>query len=154
MAALFTVLLLASCCYDIHNRLIPNWISLALACSFVVHLLVEPERVDAIGSSLVAAAVFGVLFLAFALGVLGGGDVKLLTAVSLWAGPGGIAELLMLTALFGGVLAVAALLVRGIRRLRRLLDGRNDPAPPDRGLPYGVAIAMAGIIVVGGDLVR
>ena len=46
---------------------------------------------------------------AFAVGALGGGDVKLLAAVSLFAGPGRLVDFLIITAIAGGLLGLAIL---------------------------------------------
>ena len=73
----------------------------------------------AIGLALACAAVvFGAGTAAFAAGALGGGDVKLLAAASLFAGPGLISDFLLVTALAGGVL--------GAGRVRRRTD-RSGP---------------------------
>ena len=93
-----------------------------------------------------AAVVFGVGIAAFAAGALGGGDVKLLAAASLFAGPGLIADFLLVTALAGGVLGAAVFAGAPI----------GPPAPAAdtairtrlrRGLPYGPAIAAGGLWV-------
>jgi prepilin peptidase CpaA len=88
----------------------------------------------------------------FARGYLGGGDVKLLSAATLWAGPAGTPSLLLLTGVLGGVLALFLLMPFGRQLLgmARLLL-RQPPLDAERGLavpvPYGVAIAGAALIV-------
>ena len=77
----------------------------------------------------------------FRLGILGGGDVKLLAAAALWLGAAALMPFLMATALAGGLLAVAFLAWALVRR--------------DRGrvaLPYGIAIAAGGVAMTGGGL--
>ena len=91
-------------------------------------------------------AVFGVGAAAFAAGALGGGDVKLLAAVSLFAGPQRLSVFLIITAIAGGLLGLAILAGAPIGRpamagagpLRARLRG---------GLPYGPAIAAGGLWV-------
>jgi prepilin peptidase CpaA len=90
-----------------------------------------------------AVAVFAVGAAAFAAGALGGGDVKLLSAVSLFAGPAGLVDFLAVTAIAGGLLGVAILAGAPIGQpavgpLRARLRG---------GLPYGPAIAAGGLWV-------
>jgi len=64
----------------------------------------------------------GAIFLMlFMVGGIGGGDVKLMAAVSAWAGIGQVGALLMATAVTGGVIAVALMVVRG-RILEVLLN--------------------------------
>lgn len=93
------------------------------------------------GVALLVLAVFGVGSGLFAVGALGGGDVKLATAIALWAGTAHGLEYLLVTAVAGGVLAVAyvvranvPLAVPGLRT-----GGLAD------GVPYGVAIAAGGL---------
>jgi prepilin peptidase CpaA len=98
-------------------------------------------------------AVFLAGALLFARGYLGGGDVKLLSAAALWAGPAGLPTLLLLTAVFGGALALFLLLPLGgqLATSARLMLGQPAlPAPHGLAMPipYGVAIAGAAVIVV------
>jgi prepilin peptidase CpaA len=95
----------------------------------------------------------GVTFLAgiglFAARALGGGDVKLLAAAALWAGPDHFTLFLLTTALAGGVLAMAALLWRRfapLLALWRQIAGL-DVLAARPVLPYGVAIAAGGVAV-------
>jgi len=101
----------------------------------------------------VALAVFLVGAVLFARGWLGGGDVKLLTAAVLWAGPAGTPALLMLTGVLGGALALFLLMPFGSQitmAIRALLG--QPPVSTERGMatpvPYGVAIAGAALIVI------
>ena len=89
----------------------------------------------------------------FARGWLGGGDVKLLAAATLWVGPAGTPSLLLLTSVLGGALALFLLLPLGgqIAVAARGMLGQ-PPISAERGLampiPYGVAIAGAALIVI------
>jgi prepilin peptidase CpaA len=74
---------------------------------------------------------------AFAAGWVGGGDVKLLAAVGLWVDFKGALGLLSCIFIAGGVIAAAALLLR-----RRRLSKTS------KGVPYGVAIAIGGAIML------
>lgn len=82
----------------------------------------------------VALAVFTGGAVLFRLGGMGGGDVKLLTALALWAGPPAVLLLLTGTALGGGLLAGAVLL----RRALRLVPATTAPSPTH--LPYAAAM--------------
>ena len=93
---------------------IADAVSLAIVGTFAVWALGGLARgtmsFTAIGLALACAAVvFGAGTAAFAAGALGGGDVKLLAAASLFAGPGLISDFLLVTALAGGVLGLAVL---------------------------------------------
>jgi prepilin peptidase CpaA len=73
----------------------------------------------------------------FALGWMGGGDVKLITAIAAWTGLEGLPALLMGTVLSGGVLALV------IIGARARLTGAPDRTRVAREtqVPYAVAIA-------------
>ena len=83
---------------------------------------------------------------AFAAGVLGGGDVKLLAAAGLFAGPAHVVAFLMVVALVGGAVAVAVL--AGVRVAHRMAED----AGLRRRLPYGPAIAAGGLWVTAARL--
>jgi prepilin peptidase CpaA len=84
--------------------------------------------------------------------LIGGGDVKLLAVAALWAGPAAVPSLLLLTELLGGVLALLFLSPLA-RRLTvswgtgALPPGAELPSGKGAPIPYGVAIAMAALIV-------
>ena len=101
------------------------------------------------------------------LGWLGGGDVKLIAALSLWAGPSHLAGLLLAIALGGGVLALAiTVAAASCHRGNGDRPGRRGPQaaavagwrcrsrtgcsrPARHGgrratVPYGVAVAVGG----------
>ena len=67
-----------------------------------------------LGASLLGAGFgFAILFVFFALGGVGAGDVKLLTAVGAWLGPYWTVHVFIASALAAGAYAVALLLARG-----------------------------------------
>jgi prepilin peptidase CpaA len=83
---------------------------------------------------------------AFALGALGGGDVKLLAAISLFAGPQRLPGFLIITAIAGGLLGLAIL--AGAPIGRPAMAGAGTLRTRLRaGLPYGPAIAVGGLWV-------
>ena len=82
---------------------------------------------------------------AFAAGALGGGDVKLLAAASLFAGTARIGDFLAVTAIAGGLLGLAILAGAPIGQPA---VGGPLRARLRRGLPYGPAIAAGGLWVV------
>jgi prepilin peptidase CpaA len=143
LLATAAVLFLWAAASDARRFLIPNVISVALAGVFVAYALAHPAGLPWLGHLTAGAVVFlagAALFLA---GLAGGGDVKLLAVAALWAGPDGIALLLLAMAMAGGVLGLVMLLVRELRAPLAL----PSPAGPVR-VPYGVAIATGGWCVL------
>lgn len=74
----------------------------------------------------------------FAMRWMGGGDVKLLTALALWVPPLIFLNLVLAMAIIGGVLTVAFGAWHIARRQRDRL-----------AIPYGVAIAAAALLTLG-----
>lgn len=99
--------------------------------------------------------VFLLGFLLFLTGRLGAGDVKLMSVLCLWVGYGHQLSFIMMTAIAGGVLALALPLLNSIPAAVALLINRINhqlrtqiATPPvlssdlSQGIPYGIAIAF------------
>ena len=138
---------------DLRRLVIPNGLILGLCALWPFHLATAPLLAPAAGGAvLCAAAVFLVGALLFSRGLIGGGDVKLLAAATLWAGPGGTAPLLVLTGLLGGVLSLLLLtpigaLIAAARPALLCPEGAAAHKASPLLVPYGVAIAAAALIV-------
>jgi prepilin peptidase CpaA len=132
---------------DVRRLRIPDRDSLILLAAFAVWAMAS--GLGWLGIALhcgTAVAVFAAGAALFALGVWGGGDVKLLAAMAAWTGPGELLRLLLVMALAGGVLALAVLLARRLPALNTDAAGWRRPACLAEGhVPYGVAIAAAGL---------
>lgn len=87
----------------------------------------------------IAAIVFALFVGAFALGQMGGGDVKLIGAVALWLPPSRLLDMLLVMSVLGGAITLAMLAERRVRRA-------DDSTAIE--VPYGVAIALAGLVVL------
>jgi prepilin peptidase CpaA len=127
---------------DIRHLRIPDRFALTVIAAFAIAAIGRPLTETGLGV-LTGVAVFGGGAVMFARGWLGGGDVKLLAAVAVWAGPERLGELLQVTAFAGAVLAVAMLL----RLRRRTPGGWTMQAPLAAPMPFGVAIAAGGLAV-------
>lgn len=135
---------------DFTSLRIPNRLPLAVALLFAAHATANPGTVDWLGGLLMALIVFVVATVLFHFRVMGGGDVKLMAAVALWAGPQNVLEFLLITSLVGGLLALIA-----VTPLRFVLadafeavGGSKTVRAVFRGVvPYGIAIAVGGFFV-------
>lgn len=118
---------------------IPDSASLAIGALALVFCLLEPGMVW--WSHLAAPILmFGFGLLAFSRGWLGGGDVKLMTAIAAWTGLSGLALMFVATSVAGGVLALGLMVTRRLATAQDEHRGRvSQPAKP---LPYAVAIAL------------
>ncbi|MGC2108408.1 MAG: A24 family peptidase [Candidatus Korobacteraceae bacterium] len=93
---------------DVRTRRIPNWLTgPSILAGLALHFIVGPEHWHSMGRAALAGLVGGGVFLLFHLaGGMGAGDVKLMTAVSCLAGLSYLPEILIATALMGGVFAI------------------------------------------------
>lgn len=147
--ALVAALLIGASVQDLRSMTIANGFSIAIAGLFVVSAAAQfmSDRLTLSGVGMTvgcAVIVFAVGVAVFAAGVMGGGDVKLLTALSLFAGPAHIVDLLVVMAVVGGLLGVAILAGAPIGQ------PATGPQCPRvrRDLPYGPAIAAGGLWIL------
>ncbi|QDW36931.1 prepilin peptidase [Bradyrhizobium sp. KBS0727] len=147
------LLLLYVATIDVATRLIRNEICLALAILGIAGHLANP--VGMVGSLIAATILFLVLFVIFQRGLMGGGDVKLLVVLAIGLPLMGTIQMLTITALVGGVLALVHLMMRnlpsprlapaGSSLLRRVYVVERWRHLRHAPLPYGVAVACGGI---------
>jgi len=146
--ALFAALLIYAACSDIMSLTIPNWVSIALVAIFLAAAPFGGLSWRDIGIHLLFGfAVLGVGFLLFQANVFGGGDAKLLGAVSVWTGFAGFGEFAIATVMAGGVLALTLLTARKYAPLFAAHHPEfvNRLLTPKMGAPYGVAIMIGGL---------
>ncbi len=140
--------LLVAAATDMREFRIPNECSALLLVLYPMHVWLAPMGVDIIGGMLVGVCIFAVTFTFYALDRLGGGDVKLLSVMGLWAGPMYAADLIVITTLSGAGLGLI-LLSRAGASIAMGLDRIGETAARDNVLsermPYGVAIACGGL---------
>ena len=125
---------------DIRTRTIPNGLNLAIALAaipfwYLTDLALWPDVALRVA---VAALVFAVFAAAFALGMMGGGDVKLVAALALWLPPQAVVALVIVMSLAGGGLTLFMAVRHRLRRRTEKLE-----------VPYGVAIAFGGLWLIG-----
>jgi len=135
LIGLLAIALVIAALTDIRRRQIDNGLTGAIA--LVAPLYWWSAGLDGRAIALqagVAVVTLGLLWLMFAFGLMGGGDVKLLTALALWVQPMLFGKLVVLMAVLGGALS----LVLG---LWHLASRRRDRLT----VPYGVAISGAGL---------
>jgi prepilin peptidase CpaA len=135
---------------DLMTMTIPNRVSLILAATFLVLAPFAGLGAEAIAWHMAAAVlVFAGCFALFALGVMGGGDAKLLTATSLWFGFGlPLVSFLVAVAFLGGLLTLAILVMRSAQGQYILsrVPLTHNLTDASKGIPYGIAIAAAGLL--------
>jgi prepilin peptidase CpaA len=143
---------------DVRSARIPNkltYTAIASAILLRAALLGFPGLKNCGLGILVAGGCFSVLFV---LGAIGGGDLKMMTAIGAWVGSTHILTVLIAIGLAGGLLAITTVIfskntIQTVRNTGRLIAYRlnsglqphpemNVQAPGSRRIPLGLAIAM------------
>ena len=137
LATIFAALLVWAAIVDLRTRTIPDWVSIAVAVMAPLFWWADgiafyPDAVERICAAIL---IFVIFFGMFWLGGMGGGDVKLGTAIGLWFAPLMALKFFVITSLAGGFVSVAAWIYH--HKIRRL-EGKTE-------VPYGVAIAFGGL---------
>lgn len=136
---------------DLQEFRIPNEASLLLLVLYPVHIWLAPVPIDVIGGFLVAACIFAITLTLHMFDKFGGGDVKFLSVLGLWAGPSFAVDLILTTALAGGILAVVFMSRAGFMIASHLDQPGETKARASllsARLPYGVAIGCGGLAVI------
>lgn len=152
LTTVFPLCMIYAAISDIMTMTIPNRLCLLLAAAFPVAAYLSGMPSSVILTHLgVGTVAFFLGFAMFAANLIGGGDAKLLAATAFWIGPADAMEYLLLASALGGLLAIAILYVRslivpvtGYAFADRLLTQKT-------GVPYGVALGIAGLIVYSGS---
>ena len=136
---------------DMLSMTIANRVSLLLVGTFAVVAPLTGMDWATYGWHFAAGfLVLSVTFTMFALGGMGGGDAKLLAATALWMGFSfELLQYLVYGSLLGGLLTIGLILYRG--SVLSTFTGNNlflkNFADAKVGIPYGVALGVAGLLV-------
>lgn len=139
LLGMLALLLVSAGIEDVRTREIANWKNAIIALAaplwwYASDLSLWPGVAGQLG---LALAVFSIFALAFHFGQMGGGDVKLIGALALWFPFQSLSWLLIIMSLVGGAITVALAVEHKWRKAGRPLE-----------VPYGVAIAIAGLIAI------
>ena len=139
LLAALAIALLGAAISDLRTRLIHNWLTFGIAAAAPAFWWASGLSLwPGVGAQLaLGLAAFAVLAGLFAAGAMGGGDVKLLTALALWLPWQPFLKLVVVMALLGGILTIVCVVWH--RTARR--SGKLQ-------VPYGVAISGAGLWVI------
>lgn len=134
------IALLVAAFTDLKRRQIDNWLTAGIAATAPLFWIASGLALwpGVVIQLALGVGVFAILAGLFALRMMGGGDVKLLTALALWIVPANFLKLVIIMAIVGGVLTLFFAAWHVIRRQRDRI-----------AIPYGVAIAIGGLWVLG-----
>ncbi len=136
LMAVLGLLMIAAAISDVRSRTISNELNAAMALLAIPFwitsgLALWPDVPLQFGAAFAVFLVFAGLF---AIGAMGGGDVKMIGAVMLWIPLSLFMPTLTVMAIGGGILSAAMLIHMKLR-----------PSDKPVEVPYGVAIAAAGL---------
>lgn len=148
----FCVVVLAAIYSDIKSLTIPNWISLVLVIAFLVTRPLTSMPWSVVGLNFLCGSLFfAVGYGLFRVGLIGGGDVKLLAAVTVWIGFHSVFAFILLMSLIGAAVAVIWSLRTFLRHRGATLSERMR-AMMKTELPYGIAIGLAAIATLSTEI--
>ncbi|WP_404713977.1 prepilin peptidase [Sphingomonas sp. MMS24-J13] len=139
---ILAALLIVAAVGDIRSRIIPNWLNAAIALLAIPFWfaagLGAHDMLIQIG---LAGGVLAIFAGCFIIGMMGGGDVKMISALALWMPLGKIFLLLVWMALAGGVITIGMLIYYYLRKNTGKIE-----------IPYGVAISASALLLVTNDI--
>ncbi len=136
LMALLAVLMIIAAISDLRSRSISNGLNATIALAAIPFWIASgmafwPDMAWQLGAAFAVFVVFAGLF---AIGAMGGGDVKMIGGVMLWIPLNLFLETLTVMAIGGGILSAIMLIHSKIRPSDKVIE-----------VPYGVAIAAAGL---------
>ena len=147
---LFPAMMAFAASSDLFTMTISNRVALALIVGFAIMAAATGMDINAVLSHAGASAVVLVFaFTFFARGWIGGGDAKLAAATALWLGFDHLVTYLLYASLLGGLLTLVILRFR-LAPLPSPLAGQDWAQRlhrMDSGIPYGIALAAAALLV-------
>jgi prepilin peptidase CpaA len=140
LLGMLACLLVVAAVTDLRARIISNSLNLAIALLAPLYWWAcgIPFWPDVPLQIALSIGVFSIFAGLFALGMMGGGDVKMLAALALWFPWQALLMLLIIMSLAGGVVTAVTIIHHKLSRRE---------GPPE--IPYGVAISIAALWLVG-----
>jgi prepilin peptidase CpaA len=135
---------------DLLTMTITNKLTFGLLAAFVLLAPLSGMDLHTFGMHWAAGGiVLAVAFVCFAFGWIGGGDAMFAAVTTLWLGAENAADFVALASIFGGGLTLAILSFRqavlpGFIVRQSWVQRLHEPRG---GVPYGIALAAAGLVV-------
>lgn len=160
---LFAGLMIWAAISDIRFYILSNKLCISVALLYPVFIISlylggSPPSFAYLGWSVgIAFGIFAFLVALFAFGLLGGGDVKLIPGVALWAGPALTLKFLLITTLCGGLVAILIISFRYIKKyltkdkssenINFSMSQSSQSQNEENNIPYGIGISAGGLYV-------
>ena len=146
----FPALMAYAAVSDLLTMTIPNRVSLILVAAFLAMAILTGMPVEAIGMHVAAGIlVLVITFSMFAMGWIGGGDAKLAAATGMWCGFGVLLDYALVASVLGGIMTLVILYWRKalLPEFALKIDWIARLHHAQTGIPYGIALAAAGLMV-------
>jgi prepilin peptidase CpaA len=147
---LFPALMAFSASSDLFTMTIPNRVSVALVVGYLVLAAAVGLPLITVAIDLsCGVAVLVLTFFLFSQGWIGGGDAKLAAATALWLGWAHILDYSLIASVLGGALTIGLIVSRKTQlpAWAARLDWVARLHHPETGVPYGIALAVAGLVL-------
>lgn len=105
--------LICAATIDMRSRRIPNWLTLPMLAAGLAGAALGHLPVSAGQAWAGAGLGFGLAFVMFVLGAMGGGDVKLMAAIGAWVGGPKVLLIFAAAAVVGMVIVICQQMARG-----------------------------------------
>jgi prepilin peptidase CpaA len=134
-------ILITSLYYDLKSNIIPNFLTYGamLFGTLMLFLMDDSRAIQSHGLGLVLG--FGLFFVFFVFGWVGGGDVKLMGAIGLLKGIDFLIRVIVYTSIFGAVIALCFLVYALFHKVEKKAAR----------MPYGTAICLGSFMVLAMD---
>ncbi|MBB5759105.1 prepilin peptidase CpaA [Methylorubrum rhodinum] len=149
----FPFLMAYAAASDLLTMRISNRVTGFVVAGFVLYAPVSGMALEELAWHVAAGALtLVVTFVMFARGWVGGGDAKLAAGTALWLGIGHLADYLVVASILGGALTLAILYARTfpMPAVTARLPFAVHLHDTKTGIPYGIALAAAALIVMPG----
>jgi prepilin peptidase CpaA len=146
----FPAMMLFAAFSDLFTMTIPNRVSLFLVFVYFALAVYMPLPWETLALHVSCGlAVLALTFVLFQFGWVGGGDAKLASATALWVGWENLLDYGVIASVAGGFLTVLIIAMRWNDLPKRLLaiDFVARLAEKTNGVPYGIALAIAGLLI-------
>jgi prepilin peptidase CpaA len=156
---LFSVSVIHGAITDVRTYTIPNWVSYGLVPLFFLFVALDWHHTYVLWHIAIGLLVFVLCIIFWKLRWMGGGDVKFVSAISLWMGP---EKILLFTVLLAIGSAFLVSLLRVARDWGPVLQGSRWPAilknmiakAEEHAVPYGLPAAIAALVAMFSPLTQ
>lgn len=160
---IFCILLLWGIISDIRNYILSNNLCLSITVLYFIFLGslylngTFPTTSYILYSIGIAALIFIILAVLFAFNLIGGGDVKLIPSVALWAGPALTVKFLLITTICGGIVSLGIIVLKYSKKklfqskssenVNYFVPESSELESGENNIPYGIAISIGGLVI-------